>query len=927
VVCTPGEDPVSLTIEPGEVVPVGISWCNDTGGQVTFTATMQENPIFGEAETVFQLTVPEDDCVEIFVPKWETPRDAIPGTAVVQLFITSNATGSEVLEVCNYLMTVLPPEELRQLIQIPVRWCVMEGTPQADGMPRGEAVSGQKLATLLQRINDRTWLPYAKILFRPAGAPDGIPVIADPVLDIGLKGEVSLATSYEATLAAMLCQQEWAGRYPGRQGLPVLNLRGFVNDFQTQAFATGAPKALWVQQGSDSYTGRRGDDLCGHPRNLSVADVTDQFAGVVDEELGGGLSRVVALAHELGHTLMLGHGNGLDDDGNGLEPPEPGPRRFDEYCDPAGLNDVTRTPYEDRLTGSCDSDSLMRSMQSDTGCTNLQPLQVEQTREVAKVLPGALFDEAEDPAGALVASFACGTPPCELPPEIFLVRAQVALTPSLGETEVSHTVLGPLDGEASYTTFLDLDDAADTGCAPAEMGFDTQFQGAELVTRVVLSANAGQPDATAAVWRCRDGVLVPVSDPSIRAFAGDGREATSGNVLFGTVTLRLSDAVRGPIEGILRIQALAESLDISAARDRLPPAPDAGGRIPLSGIELASCAVLPPISRPGGVVRIATSNLPPDTSIDVFLEGEVISSGRTDETGAAEINLAVPARLSPGVRSILLETAGPTEFAACALLVEGSPLTPATTPEVAPEVSAAGWHNTDVAVTLIAVPSGASILSVTYAAEGAHTIPPMTVEGAIASVELTNEGETVLEFFATDEAGVKEAPQRLVVRIDKTPPAVTYVGNAGTYRITDFIEISCTASDALSGVISDTCQQLVGPAWSFQPGTNTFFGEATDRADNVGQGFTSFEVVVSFDDLCALTSQFLEESNPEPLKAQYLGRSLCRHLAVAEKAAAIGKSAPRAVAISAYLSQLEAVAERFFTGAQAATLQGWAEVL
>ena len=65
-------------------------------------------------------------------------------------------------------------------------------------------------------------------------------------------------------------------------------------------------------------------------------------------------SKVVA--HELGHTLMLGHGNGLDDNADGLLPPTIGIRRFDRIL---------------RSTGR-DEDSL--------GCSLMQPGDARRSR-------------------------------------------------------------------------------------------------------------------------------------------------------------------------------------------------------------------------------------------------------------------------------------------------------------------------------------------------------------------------------------------------------------------------------------------------------------------------------------------------------------------------------------------------------------------
>jgi hypothetical protein len=150
-----------------------------------------------------------------------------------------------------------------------------------------------------------------------------------------------------------------------------------------------------------SEAGDRADDLCGHPRALTVDDVTPQLWGVVvdprsyDEYSWIQGNPVYTLGHEFGHMLMLGHGNGLDDNGDGAPagteylPPfddllGPSVRHFDENCDALGTEEDALTPFVD-----CEqSASLMR----ETGCysiSTLQPLQVEMARAVAELVPGA----------------------------------------------------------------------------------------------------------------------------------------------------------------------------------------------------------------------------------------------------------------------------------------------------------------------------------------------------------------------------------------------------------------------------------------------------------------------------------------------------------------------------------------------------------
>ncbi len=907
----------------------------------------------------------------------------------------------------NFELIGLPPEELAELIGIPVRFCVLENSPLAKGNLPGSFIRGLELAQWLQGAT-APWLEQASILYRPALAPHGIPVIADPEKEFlsGIEqvGDIEVSFPAEAMLAKTACESAWVQFYPTQRGLVVNSARNLVQQGSQAvalAVAAGPPLALRVQQASP-LTGRRGDDLCGHPRNLTVDDVTDQFVVLIDPLSFQPGDRNIVLAHELGHTLLLHHGNGLDDNSDGLEPPANGPRRFDGACDPDGIAGSTGRPQEDVDAGAV-NDSLMRpSVSSDT---TLRPLQIEQGREVAKVYPGAVFLQGVDPAGALVRSQPlCGEPgsTCTLPRALSLMRAQVATAPQTGTTTLSHTIFGPLapDISARYASFLDLDDNPMTGCDPTAIGFPTSRAGVELVSEVALMPGTVLPTTTGRLWSCQSTGWQAESVSEVIAYGQS--EAEIGGALFGIVSLRLDPVL---LQGSTRMRMQAVAIGQSGSVDRLPDAdPASATTIDLMPGDLLQCEAARPILPPGGKTMLSSGGFVANAELAVLVRGEEVARANADAAGELNVEIAMPADEHGGTAAItVIEIAGAAN-AACAAVIAGSAVTPSTSASITPDPSPAGWHNSGVTVSLDATANNVGVAEIQYSAVGAEPILPTTVPGATADVNLSMEGTTTLSYFAIDTDGTVESPRQLDIRIDataptisgsaspapnangwnntdvtvsfdcsdslsglwfcsgptvldqdgvgqsatgmaedlstnesfaseddinidKTPPVITYTNNTTPYGLLEIVQITCSASDALSGLANDTCADITGPAYTFDPGGNTFAAQATDNAGNMTNESTTFEVIPTYADLCELTKQFIDESNPTPPNAHRLGQSLCSKLANAERFELVGKLFQKDKKIANYLSQLTANTTNFFTEEQAETLAQWAGVL
>ena len=226
-------------------------------------------------------------------------------------------------------------------------------------------------------------------------------------------------------------------------------------------------------------------------------------------------------------------------------------------------------------------------------------------------------------------------------------------------------------------------------------------------------------------------------------------------------------------------------------------------------------------------------------------------------------------------------------------LVQLTMPTPSISATRSPAANAAGWNNSAVTVSFTCVDPLSAL-----------------VGSCPAPVTLSSEGadQSVSRSVMT-EGGLSLAAGVSNVDIDLTKPTVTYSGGKATYGIEETISITCAATDALSGLASSTCTNISGPATSFGLGLHTFSASALDRAGNTGTGSVSFNVVVSFRGLCALTHSYSDK--------QSIADALCAKLdAAAAKADRKGQQAD----LHAYVNQVEAQSGKSFTAEEAATL-------
>ena len=270
-----------------------------------------------------------------------------------------------------------------------------------------------------------------------------------------------------------------------------------------------------------------------------------------------------------------------------------------------------------------------------------------------------------------------------------------------------------------------------------------------------------------------------------------------------------------------------------------------------------------------------------------------LDGGASWQRYTTPLQFAADGRFELRYRSV--DRAGNAEAAKTAVL-KIDQTAPTVSGSRAPAPNAAGWSNVDVTATFTCGDDTSGVA-------GCPAPVVVSREGANQSATGT----------AKDAAGNAATATVGAINVDKTAPAVVYLGNVGRYTVDQTVAIVCIASDGTSGIASDTCADANGPAYQFAIGTNTLAASATDRAGNTGKGMAIFTVSVTPDGLCALTKRFVTKAG--------VAESLCAKLAAAAQAKAHGSSAALNGLIGAYGNEIAAQTDKSVTPANAAILR------
>lgn len=192
----------------------------------------------------------------------------------------------------------------------------------------------------------------------------------------------------------------------------------------------------------------------------------------------------------------------------------------------------------------------------------------------------------------------------------------------------------------------------------------------------------------------------------------------------------------------------------------------------------------------------------------------------------------------------------------------------------------------------------------------------LNTSSASAALSLSGDGSHVVNCTATDGANnggvAMGSSNAATVKIDATGPTVSYSAHPATYAVDQTVAITCSAADALSGLVSNTCQNVSGPAYSFSLGLHTYSATATDKAGNSTVGSTQFTVAGTYDGLIALVNLFETKSS--------VAATMVSTLRGAQAAANSGNAGSANKQLSAFVNQVQAQSGKSLTAEQASIL-------
>jgi hypothetical protein len=174
----------------------------------------------------------------------------------------------------------------------------------------------------------------------------------------------------------------------------------------------------------------------------------------------------------------------------------------------------------------------------------------------------------------------------------------------------------------------------------------------------------------------------------------------------------------------------------------------------------------------------------------------------------------------------------------------GVRITPVVAPpgisvSVNPVLPASGWFTSDVTISWTVTGPVTSSTGCDAATVNADT------PGATFTCSASTAGGTTTKSY--------------VLKRDATPPVIAFSGST-TYTLDQAVSVTCSASDALSGIATSSCPGASGEAYTFAGAPSVLTATATDIAGNSTTRSATINVLVTRNGLCALVTRWVSSS-------------------------------------------------------------------
>lgn len=160
-----------------------------------------------------------------------------------------------------------------------------------------------------------------------------------------------------------------------------------------------------------------------------------------------------------------------------------------------------------------------------------------------------------------------------------------------------------------------------------------------------------------------------------------------------------------------------------------------------------------------------------------------------------------------------------------------------------------GWYTSNVAVSWTVTDLESSV----------------TTSGCAAQTVSADTNGVSYECSAQSAGG--SASESVSVKRDATVPVIAFAGNAGAYTVDQQITITCSATDAMSGVATSSCPQVSSAAYAVGVGAHSLGATATDGAGNTNAVTATFTVTATDASVCELVKRWVDN--------QGVANSLC----------------------------------------------------